>query len=45
MLYATVGQQAQANMALTTAIEMYGAMQMTFWLPQVEAALARVEGY
>lgn len=42
-LYATMGQQAQADMALTTAIEMYGAMQMTFWLPQVEAALAQVD--
>jgi hypothetical protein len=41
-LYATVGEQAQARAALTTAIEMYRAMDMTFWLPQAEAALAQV---
>ena len=43
-LYATVGQREQARAALTTAIEMYRAMDMTFWLPQAEAALAQVEG-
>ena len=43
-LYATVGQRAQAHAALTTAIEMYLAMDMTFWLPQAEAALAQVGG-
>jgi hypothetical protein len=26
------------------AIELYRAMDMTFWLPQTEAALAQVEG-
>jgi class 3 adenylate cyclase/tetratricopeptide (TPR) repeat protein len=41
-LYATVGQREQARAALTTAIEMYRAMAMTFWLPQAEAALAQV---
>ena len=40
-LYATVGQGEQAHAALTTAIEMYRAMDMTFWLPQAEAALAQ----
>ena len=29
--------------ALTAAIELYRAMDMTFWLPQAEAALAQVE--
>jgi tetratricopeptide (TPR) repeat protein len=43
-LYATVGQQEQARAALTTAIAMYRAMDMTFWLPQAKAALAQVEG-
>ena len=38
-LYATTGQRAQARAALSTAIEMYRAMDMTFWLPQAEAAL------
>ena len=40
-LYATIGQQEQARAALTTAIELYRAMDMTFWLPQAEAALAQ----
>jgi tetratricopeptide (TPR) repeat protein len=43
-LYAMLGQRAQARAALTTAIEMYRAMDMAFWLPQTEAALAQVEG-
>jgi len=42
-LYATVGQRDQARAALTTAIAMYRGMDMTFWLPQAEAALAQVE--
>ena len=41
-LYATAGQQEQARAALTTAIAMYRAMDMTFWLPQAEAVLAQV---
>jgi len=43
-LYATTGQVEQARIALTTAIEMYRALAMTFWLPQAEAALVQVEG-
>ena len=42
-LSATVGQWEQARTALSTAIEMYQSMDMTFWLPQTEAALAQVE--
>jgi class 3 adenylate cyclase/tetratricopeptide (TPR) repeat protein len=41
-LYATTGQREQARAALTTAIDLYHAMDMTFWLPQAEAALAQV---
>jgi|RhiMetdeSRZDD1v2_1073273.scaffolds.fasta_scaffold3120540_2 hypothetical protein len=41
-LYATTGQQERARTALATAIALYQAMDMTFWLPQAEAALARV---
>jgi len=41
-LYASVSQSEQARAALTTAIAMYRAMDMTFWLPQAEAALAQV---
>jgi tetratricopeptide (TPR) repeat protein len=43
-LYATNGQREQARTALSTAIEMYQSMAMTFWLPQTEAALAQMEG-
>ena len=42
-LYATVGQREQARAMLSTAIEMYRAMDMTFWLPQAEATLAQVK--
>jgi class 3 adenylate cyclase/tetratricopeptide (TPR) repeat protein len=44
MLYTQMGQREQARAELSTAIEMYRAMDMTFWLPQAEAALAQVEG-
>jgi class 3 adenylate cyclase/tetratricopeptide (TPR) repeat protein len=43
-LYGKVGRQDQARDELSTAIDLYGAMAMTFWLPQAEAALAQVEG-
>jgi tetratricopeptide (TPR) repeat protein len=43
-LYAKIGQREQARAELSTAIELYRAMEMTFWLPEAEAALARVEG-
>jgi len=43
-LYAKTGQREQARTALATAIDLYRAMDMTFWLPQAEAALAQVEG-
>jgi tetratricopeptide (TPR) repeat protein len=39
-LYATIGRRAQAHAALSAAIELYRIMEMTFWLPQAEAALA-----
>jgi tetratricopeptide (TPR) repeat protein len=41
-LYATIGQREQARAALSTAIDLYRAMDMTFWLPQAETALAQV---
>jgi Flp pilus assembly protein TadD len=44
-LYAKIGRPEQARAALATAIELYRAMEMTFWLPQAEAALAEVEGH
>jgi len=42
-LYAQLGQRQQARTALATAIAQSRAMAMTFWLPQMEAALAQVE--
>ena len=44
MLYGTLGQQEPARRELSTAIEMYRTMEMSFWLPQAEAMLAQVEG-
>jgi class 3 adenylate cyclase/tetratricopeptide (TPR) repeat protein len=44
MLYAATDQREQARTELSTAIEMYTSMEMTFWLPQTEAMLAQVEG-
>ena len=41
-LYARQGQREQARAALATAIDLYRDMEMTFWLPQAEAALAQV---
>jgi tetratricopeptide (TPR) repeat protein len=43
-LYAMTGEKEQARAELDTAIEMYRSMDMTFWLPQAEAALVQVEG-
>jgi Flp pilus assembly protein TadD len=43
-LYARIGRRAEARTDLSAAIELYRAMEMTFWLPQAEAALAKVEG-
>jgi tetratricopeptide (TPR) repeat protein len=42
-LYLKTSRREQANAELTMAIEMYRTMDMTFWLPQAEAALAQVE--
>jgi class 3 adenylate cyclase/tetratricopeptide (TPR) repeat protein len=42
--YAKISQREEACTELATAIEMYRAMDMTFWLPQAEAAVAVVEG-
>jgi predicted ATPase len=43
-LYAKTGEREQARAALATSIALYRAMDMTFWLPETEAALAQVEG-
>jgi tetratricopeptide (TPR) repeat protein len=43
-LYGQIGRDEQAHAALSAAIDLYRAMDMTFWLPQAEAAVAQVEG-
>jgi tetratricopeptide (TPR) repeat protein len=43
-LYAKLDQREQARAELSAAIDLYRAMDMTFWLPQAEATLAQVEG-
>jgi tetratricopeptide (TPR) repeat protein len=42
ILYTQIGQRQQAREELSTAIALYRAMEMQFWLPQAEAALAQV---
>jgi class 3 adenylate cyclase/tetratricopeptide (TPR) repeat protein len=44
-LYATTGRRTEARVELSAALESYRAMEMMFWLPQAEAALAEVEGH
>ena len=42
-LYRQTGRDALAHAALSTAIALYRAMAMAFWLPAAAAALAQVE--
>jgi tetratricopeptide (TPR) repeat protein len=42
ILYVQIGRRQQAHEELSTAIALYRAMEMTFWLPQAEAALVQV---
>jgi class 3 adenylate cyclase/tetratricopeptide (TPR) repeat protein len=44
MLYTAAGQREQARAELSAAVDLYQAMEMTFWLPETEAALTQVEG-
>jgi tetratricopeptide (TPR) repeat protein len=41
-LYTNVGQREQACAELSAALDLYRAMDMTFWLSRAEAALARM---
>jgi tetratricopeptide (TPR) repeat protein len=43
-LYRQAGRSEPAHAHLSTAIVMYRDMQMTFWLPATEAALAQMGG-
>jgi hypothetical protein len=40
-LYIGLGRRDAARIELSAAIDLYRAMDMTFWLPQTEAALAQ----
>ena len=40
--YANIDCDPPRRAVLATAIDLYRAMDMTFWLPQVQAALAQV---
>ena len=42
-LYSYTNQIEQARAELSTAIDMYRDMEMSFWVPETEAALAAVE--
>jgi hypothetical protein len=42
-LYVATSQREQARTELAAAIALYHAMDMAFWLPQAEGALAQVE--
>ena len=42
MLYLKTDRPEQARAELSTAMALYRAMGMQFWLPQAEAALAQV---
>ena len=43
-LYGRMGRAGLARAELIAGIELYRAMNMTFWLPQAEAVLAEVDG-
>jgi class 3 adenylate cyclase/tetratricopeptide (TPR) repeat protein len=42
-LYAKIGRVEQARAELSAAIALFQSMEMTFWLPQAEVALAQVK--
>jgi class 3 adenylate cyclase/tetratricopeptide (TPR) repeat protein len=42
-LYAKIGRVEPARSELSAALALYRAMEMTFWLPQVEATLAQAK--
>jgi hypothetical protein len=41
-LYTITGQYDQARAALSATIDLYRTMEMTFWLPEVEAVLVQM---
>lgn len=43
-LYAKIGKHVEARAELTAAADLYRAMELTFWLPRAESALAERRG-
>jgi class 3 adenylate cyclase len=43
-MYARLARLDSARTELSAAIDLYHTMEMTYWLPEAEAALARMEG-
>ena len=41
-LYAHIGRPERAQAELSAALDLYRAIEMTFWLPQAEAALVQM---
>ena len=41
-LYSKIGRREQAGSELAAAIDLYRSMEIAFWLPKAEAALAKV---
>jgi hypothetical protein len=42
MLHARTGQSEQAHTEITTAMDLYRALDMTFWLPQAGTVLVQI---
>ena len=42
-LYVMIGRRVEAGSELSVALDLYRAMEMTFWLPQAEAVLVQME--
>ena len=43
MLYACIDHREEARHHLSKALDLYGTLEMTFWLPQVEGVLVELE--
>jgi hypothetical protein len=42
-LYSKLGRLGEAPAELAAAIELYRSMDMSYWLPQAEATLAKIQ--
>jgi hypothetical protein len=43
-LHTKIGRREPAQAELTTAMALFHALEVTFWLPEAEATLAQMEG-